>query len=240
MGKVITWIDRTFYPNHSAHWDDWLFRERILSHIGKSSVVLDVGAGAGILEQMNFKGEVARICGVDLDPRVVDNPMLDEGRIADAGRIPYGDAVFDLAFADNVFEHLEQPLEVFREVARVLKPGGKLLFKTPNRRHYVPTIARWTPHSVHEHVARMRGRIAEDTFPTVYRANTPGDVTRLAAASGFDIDRLDLVEGRPEYLRIAWPAYVGGLLYERLVNRFEALAAFRVVLVGVLVKKVEV
>ncbi len=114
--------------------------------------MLDIGAGAGILPQMNFKGEVARICGVDLDPRVVDNPMLDEGRVADAGGIPYDDAVFDMAFADNVFEHLEQPLDVFREVARVLKPGGKLLFKTPNRRHYVPTFARLTPHSVHERV----------------------------------------------------------------------------------------
>lgn len=237
MRGVTAWIDQTFYPNHQAHWDDWLFRERILSHIGKSSVVLDVGAGAGILQQMNFKGEVARVCGVDLDPRVVDNPMLDEGRVADAGRIPYDDALFDLAFADNVLEHLEQPLDVFREVARVLKPGGKLLFKTPNRRHYVPTIARLTPHSVHEHVTRMRGRIAEDTFPTVYRANTRRDLIRLAGASGFNVDSIDLIEGRPEYLRIAWPAYLGGLVYERLVNHFELLAPLRVILVGVLVKK---
>ena len=199
--------------------------------------MLDIGAGAGILPQMNFKGEVARICGVDLDPRVVDNPMLDEGRVADAGGIPYDDAVFDMAFADNVFEHLEQPLDVFREVARVLKPGGKLLFKTPNRRHYVPTFARLTPHSVHERVTRLRGRVAEDTFPTVYRANTRGDVTRLAADSGFDVARLELIEGRPEYLRIAWPAYIGGLVYERLVNSTDLLAPFRVILVGLLVKR---
>ena len=31
---------------------------------------------------MNFRGLAARVCGVDLDPRVVDNPMLDEGKIA--------------------------------------------------------------------------------------------------------------------------------------------------------------
>ena len=55
---------------------------------------------------MNFRGLAARVCGVDLDPRVVDNPMLDEGKIADAGGIPYPDAAFDLVFADNVLEHL--------------------------------------------------------------------------------------------------------------------------------------
>jgi len=33
---------------------------------------------------MNFKGVVARVCGVDLDPRVKNNPYLDEGRMTDA------------------------------------------------------------------------------------------------------------------------------------------------------------
>ena len=125
-------------------------------------------ARAGIVQQTNFRGLAARVCGVDLDPRVVDNPMLDEGKIADAGGIPYPDAAFDVVFADNVLEHLPDPLAVFREIARVLKPGGVFLFKTPNKTHYMPTIARLTPHRFHQFVNRLRGRAEIDTFPTRY------------------------------------------------------------------------
>src|SRR5690606_13572805 len=127
-------LDAQRPPDASPSWDDQLFREEILRHVGLDSLVLDLGAGAGIVPQMNFKGLVGQVCGVDLDPRVETNPILDEGRVADAGGIPYPDNMFDLVFSDNVVEHLDDPAEVFTEVARVLKPGGLFLFKTPNRR----------------------------------------------------------------------------------------------------------
>ena len=147
-------LDRALYPSYARNWDDQLFRERILQRLTPTAVILDLGAGAGIVQQMNFRGLAARVCGVDLDPRVIDNPMLDEGKIADAGGIPYPDATFDLVFADNVLEHLPDPLAVFRDIARVLKPGGVFLFKTPNKTHYMPTIARLTPHRFHQFVNR--------------------------------------------------------------------------------------
>jgi SAM-dependent methyltransferase len=236
MNTVVAWIDRTCYPHFQRNWDDQLFRERILAHMRPASAVLDLGAGAGIVDQMNFRGCAASICGVDLDPRVVNNPMLDEGRIANADGIPYESNRFDVVFSDNVLEHLEEPLSVFREVARVLKPGGVFLFKTPNKWHYMPTIARLTPHGFHQYVNRLRGRAEADTFPTRYRANCVGDITRLAVAAGLMVDRIDRVEGRPEYLRMAWPTYVVGLAYERLVNSSELFAPLRILLVGSLRK----
>jgi SAM-dependent methyltransferase len=187
MGRVTDWIDQSWYSEFSKNWDDLLFRERILANIKPDAVVLDLGAGAGIVAQMNFKGLAKKVCGVDLDPRVVENLMLDEGRVSDAGEIPYGDALFDVVFSDNVFEHLDEPLAVYKEVARVLKPGGVFLFKTPNKWHYMPTIARMTPHGFHQFVNRLRGRAEVDTFPTRYRTNTKGDVQRLAAAAGFTV-----------------------------------------------------
>src|SRR5688500_4024948 len=102
MSSAISWIDKRFYPNHGGNWDDNLLRDRIIARLTPQSVVLDLGAGAGIVRQMNFRGLAARICGVDLDPRVEQNPFLDEGRVADGERIPYADASFDLIFADNV------------------------------------------------------------------------------------------------------------------------------------------
>ncbi|MEF8767021.1 class I SAM-dependent methyltransferase [Candidatus Accumulibacter contiguus] len=238
MGSVVEWIDSSWYSAYAKNWDDAMFRERIIAHIKPDSVVLDLGAGAGIVAQMNFKGLAQKVCGVDLDPRVVDNPMLHEGRVSDARGIPYEDEVFDVVFSDNVFEHLDDPLSVYKEVSRVLKPGGVLLFKTPNKWHYMPTIARLTPHGFHQFVNRLRGRAEADTFPTRYRTNTKGDVSRLAAEAGFTVERIERIEGRPEYLRMTWPTYLAGALYERLVNSTSLLAPFRILLVGTLRKMV--
>jgi SAM-dependent methyltransferase len=236
MAGITKWIDQAWYPAYLNNWDDNLFRERILDQLKPDSVILDLGAGAGIVSQMNFKGLAQRVCGVDLDSRVVDNAMLDEGRISDAGEIPYDDGVFDVIFSDNVMEHLSQPLTVYKEIKRVLKPGGKFLFKTPNKWHYMPTIARMTPHGFHQYINRVRGRSEVDTFPTCYCSNTLGDVKRLAFESGLVLERLERIEGRPEYLRMAWPLYLLGVAYERLVNAADFMEPFRVLLIGTISK----
>lgn len=208
MSAMVQKLDRALYPSHARNWDDQLFRARILSHIGPDKKVLDLGAGAGIVEAMNFKGLADKVCGVDLDPRVEANLMLDEGRVADAGGIPYPDQIFDVVFADNVVEHLADPLGVFREVHRVLKPDGVFLFKTPNKTHYMPTIARLTPHRFHQFINRLRGRAEADTFPTLYRANTAADVKRISSEVGFEVMSVSRIEGRPEYLRMTWLAHL--------------------------------
>jgi SAM-dependent methyltransferase len=236
MNSLVAQIDRAWYSRFGANWDDQLFREKILAHVRPDSAVLDLGAGAGIVSQMNFRGRAASICGVDLDPRVLANPFLDEGRLGDVASIPYKNACFDLAFSDNVLEHLKEPLAVFREVTRVLKPGGLFLFKTPNKWHYAPTIARWTPHGFHQWVNRLRGRHEEDTFPSCYRANSKFAIHRLANQCGLSIMSIERFEGRPEYMRLSWPTYVLGAAYERLVNANEVFAPWRVLLIGILRK----
>ncbi|NJL60106.1 MAG: class I SAM-dependent methyltransferase [Desulfobacteraceae bacterium] len=90
-----------------------------------------MGAGAGILPQLNFKGKVSQVCGIDPDERVLHNPYLDEAIVATGESVPYPDEKFDIVFSANVFEHLSDPIKVFREIYRVLKPGGLFLFKHP-------------------------------------------------------------------------------------------------------------
>ena len=236
MSIVVRWIDQHFYRDCSDHWDDELLRRSILETVEADWDILDLGAGAGVVRQMNFRGHVQRVCGVDPDRRVLRNTALDEAKVGVGDAIPFAGEAFDLVFADNVLEHLEDPAAVFREVWRTLKPGGTFLFKTPNRRHYVPTLARLMPQRVHELVGRLRGRQSVDTFPTLYRANTPAAIRRLAYQTKFDIEELRLIEGRPEYLRILAPTYLAGLAYERLVNALPALEQFRVVMLGCLRK----
>ncbi|MDT8858158.1 class I SAM-dependent methyltransferase [Paracoccaceae bacterium Fryx2] len=229
-------IDRKFYPEFERNWDDWLFRRKLLTVVGPRVRVLDLGAGAGIVETMNFRGLAERVCGVDLDPRVTVNPFLDEGLVADADRIPYPDGSFDIVFADNVMEHLDQPEQVFTEIARVLRPGGKLLFKTPNRNHYMPVIARATPHRFHQWINRLRGRNEIDTFPTLYLCNSASQVNRIAASTGLQVEAIEMIEGRPEYLRFVALTYFVGIAYERIVNAFPFLARFRILMIVTVIK----
>lgn len=236
MSYLITHIDSKFYPGYSKNWDDQAFRAQILSRLQPHHSLLDLGAGAGIVEQMNFRGLARHVCGVDPDERVQDNPYLDEGRVGVGEKIPYPDASFDVVIADNVFEHLTDPLRVFAEVNRVLKPGGFLLFKTPNRWHYMPLIAQLTPTRFHKFFNKLRGRATVDTFPTRYRANSRRVIKALAGKSGFEVADLCLIEGRPEYLRFSAPTYLIGLLYERLVNASAAFSFARILLIGHLKK----
>jgi SAM-dependent methyltransferase len=231
-------MDSRFYPGYHKNWDDEKFRQFILAELHSDFSVLDIGAGAGIVSQMSFKGIARHMCGVDPDVRVVQNPYLDDGRVGVGESIPWPDNTFDLAISDNVLEHLTDPEKVLAEVYRVLKPNGVFLAKTPNKWHYVPLIARLTPLWFHRKVVSWRGRKGEDVFPTQYRANTRGDISLHASRAGLYLERIDFIDGRPEYLRFSFPTYLLGYLYERMVSRINALRHFRVVLIVKLRKSV--
>ena len=230
MKAVTSWMDQWLYPDIRQNWDDRMFRERILASLRSTDHLLDLGAGAGIITEMAFRGIAARVAGIDLDERVLQNPMLDEAKVAGAEAIPYEDESFDTVFCDNVLEHLLDPQLAFREVSRVLRKGGRFLGKTPNRNHYMPQIARLTPHWFHQAYNRLRGRAAVDTFPTLYRANTPATIRRLAAGAGLSVETIEIVEGRPEYLRMTPITYLAGFAYERAVNATPLLERFRIVM----------
>lgn len=236
MSKMTQLLDQWLYPDVDNNWDDKLFRDRILEHITAESVVLDLGAGAGIIADMNFRGLAGRVCGIDPDSRVLKNQFLDDARVGSGERIPFEDGSFDLVFADNVLEHLSHPESVLLEVNRVLKSGGLFLAKTPNTWHYMPVISRITPHSFHLLVNRVRGRAEVDTFPTRYRANSIACLRRLARRTGFVERSIEAVEGRPEYLRMTAITYVFGWLFEKFVNSSSLLARFRIVLLVALQK----
>jgi SAM-dependent methyltransferase len=233
---LVSWMDRKLYRAFQNNWDDLLFRTQINGILRQTDRLLDLGAGAGIVSQMNFRGRTAKVCGIDPDKRVLDNQFLDEAKVASGEDIPYQLAEFEVVIADNVLEHLEQPERVFREVARVLKPGGLFLAKTPNKYHYMPLIARLTPQRFHKTLNRWRGRDGVDIFPTRYRANSSRDIARLARESGLLVKEIKLIEGRPEYLRFAAPTYFLGWLYERAVNSIPGLSRFRILMIVVLEK----
>lgn len=230
--SITGWFDRKFYPSFERNWDDTLFRRRVLPSVQGAACILDLGAGAGIVEAMNFRGIARKAIGVDLDPRVKQNPFLDEAFVCDVAKLPIPDESCNVVLADNVLEHLEHPEDVFREAHRVLVPGGRLFIKTPNKFHYVAMIASVTPLWFHRLYNSWRGRESIDTFGTQYRANSDRDLRRIASASGFEVCDIDLIEGRPEYLRKMAVLYLCGLLYERVVNVSGMFKNARVLVIG--------
>lgn len=233
--KLVKWLDAHLYPQFADHWDDELFNREIEQILRPDHSVLDLGAGRGILPQMNFKGRVRKVFGADRDREIAHNPHLDHACLGNIESLPYHDKTFDIVLANNVLEHLANPELVFRDVARVLKPGGYFLAKTANRDHYVPLIARHTSHQFHEWVNRQRGREEIDTFPTFYSANSPRDIERLAG-SGLIIEKFRQIEGRPEYCRFSGFLYLAGATYERIVNALPIFSRFRILMILVLRK----
>jgi SAM-dependent methyltransferase len=176
---------------------------------------------------------VQRVVGVDLEEGVLKNPNLDEAHVSELSNLPFDAASFDLILSRSVFEHFDNPVPVLKELRRVLRPGGHLIFRTPNRFHYFAIAASLTPHRFHQWFNEKRGFAAEDTFPTFYRANDRFTLRKLARATGFSVRELELFEIKPSYLFFHPVAYRAGIGYERVVRRFDRLKDLRSIIIGV-------
>jgi SAM-dependent methyltransferase len=224
--RSIAELDRRYYPDLVD--EHMRFDRMIHLYLQPDAAVLDAGAGRGLRFPHDYKRHVARMAGVDRDPAVLENANLTDAAIADLVDLPYPDAEFDVVFSKFVFEHLDRPVTVMRELHRVLKPAGHLLIHTPNRWHYVTLAAALTPTRVHIWYRTRLGWDEADTFPTRYRANDAETMQAFARNSGFRVRSLERLETKPTYLALHPAAYRVGIAYERLVNRFDALARFRV------------
>ena len=111
--------------------------DRVLEILGRnidfrsSPRVLDIGAGQGALS-LRLKAAGARVNACDVVPEQFDVPGVDFRAVTADGRLPFDDATVDAAVAIEVLEHIDGHSRFFAEVARVLVPGGVIMFTTPN------------------------------------------------------------------------------------------------------------
>jgi SAM-dependent methyltransferase len=111
--------------------------DRVLQILGRTidfrsaPRVLDIGAGQGALSA-RLKDAGARVSACDVVPEQFDVPGVDFRPVQSDGRLPFDDASIDAAVAIEVLEHIDGHDRFFAEVARVLAPGGIVMFTTPN------------------------------------------------------------------------------------------------------------
>ena|SRR5579871_5018802 len=177
-----------------------IYESLIRQRLQPPSRVLDLGCGrGGVLEQL---GEAVTF-PVGFDP---DLQSLREHRLrglpracALADSLPLRESSVDMVVCSWVLEHLPAPAKVFAEVRRVLRPGGAFIFLTPNANSLVVLLNRVLRPLQHTLVPRLYGRAEADTFPVMYRANTPTQIMALAHNAGLRCDLIRLIED-PSYL----------------------------------------
>lgn len=99
--------------------------------------VLDFGCGRGeLVRELNNLGVSARGC--DVDPYWSGPQPYLRAIERKPYRIPFLDASFDVVVSTSVLEHAQNTEEIFRELHRVLKPGGCAMHIYPGK-WYLPS-----------------------------------------------------------------------------------------------------
>lgn len=161
------------------------FYSRVNAILRPNMVIVDFGAGRGAWFDdhessyrrglRDLRGKAARVIGVDIDPVVRKNRAIDEAVVFTPQKsLPFAEGTVDLIVADWTLEHISDPVGIADELIRVLKPGGWICARTPNRWGYIALGATIVPNRWHvAALSRLQPhREAKDIFPTAYRLNT--------------------------------------------------------------------
>ena len=138
------WEASTYDEKWSISYDERCIsyaRDRYVHIAGEegwpATRMLEIGAGTGFFTLNLMQAGLARSAVVtDISQGMVDVAVrnglglgLDvEGRVADAEALPFGDGEFDLVIGHAVLHHIPDLDVAFREILRVLRPGGRFVF----------------------------------------------------------------------------------------------------------------
>jgi ubiquinone/menaquinone biosynthesis C-methylase UbiE len=171
--------------------------QRLLAPFTGEERALDSGCGAGALA-FALSPHVREVIGVDLAMNLLDagrerapaNVTLLE---ADATALPFGYGEFDIAGSARVLHHAERPERVVSELARVTRPGGRILI--------VDQLGDVDPLR-----AREIDRFEHARDPSHTRLLPDGDIRALLEANDLVVDRNEVTREQRElewYLDLA-------------------------------------
>ncbi|MEX2426070.1 MAG: class I SAM-dependent methyltransferase [Thermomicrobiaceae bacterium] len=188
-GPVPEDVLRTFYREVDVEYPEWANTYgnynppralvSYLDQLDRSLDILEVGSGGGyLLEDLwnrgfhNLTGSDITVTSMaEMNRRAIDVTVVG----ADAEALPFREGSFDVVISSDVIEHLPVVTSHLLDVRRVLRPGGRYLLKTPNRR---PA----------ELYYRLRGLYDYHIWhPSM---SSPAEIVRLMRRFGFDVDFL--------------------------------------------------
>ncbi len=221
-----------------------LYEDVLDANVSSESDWLDIGCGHQLLPPWRLEQEkvlVERanlIIGLDYDfPSLTQHKTISHRVRGIADRLPFRDDSFSLITANMVVEHLDNPQIQFAEIHRVLKPGGRFIFHTPNEAGYFTAIRKRLPKAwIKGLAALLDGRVADDVFETHYKANSGHKIASLARKTGFETKQIRFISSHAVCMMIA-PFAIGELLWIRLLM-FRSLRRFRTNLIVTLGKAV--
>ena len=204
-----------------------VFERRVDGLLSPEAVLLDAGCGRTAPVLRKYVGKARRLIGVELVSFTEAMPGI-ETHNADLANIPVETGSVDVIMSRSVFEHLADPEAVYREFARVLRPGGVVVFLTANMWDYGTLVARLIPNRFHSTIVRrVEGRAEEDTFPTAYRTNTRRAVEKLSRRAGFGIESFEYLSQYPNYLLFSGPLFFLGMCFEKVIAKVSMLRFLR-------------
>ena len=177
---------------------------------------------------MQLKGRAKTLIGIDLvDFEVTDSELLLVN--ADVCNMSaLRSSSVDLSYSRSVMEHVKNVRAAYSEINRVLKPGGKYIFLTPNAWDYASIISYLVPNRFHARIANMtEGRQEKEVFPTFYRSNTFMKISKMAERSNFVMERFEYLGQYPCYFTFSRPLFYIGSIYEKFLERHRGLHFLR-------------
>jgi ubiquinone/menaquinone biosynthesis C-methylase UbiE len=194
-----------WYATPLGAYADELENALIFRHAGsvRGKTVLDAGCGTGVYS-IRLSEVGADVTAVDVSEKMLDTAHRKAEQRnqyvwfenADMQHLPYEDHTFDLVVSITSLEFAADPLEALTELARVLRPGGKIIIGTINaespwadvrRRHQGPDddaggIARfYTPQSMRM-LLRRTGTFGAVTLESCLYALPTDDMSLEAGA----------------------------------------------------------
>lgn len=158
--------------------------------IGEQTVWLDAGCGRFLFPSNAplaklLSDRCAYLVGVDPDDTLDENPYVDERAKALIDDFET-DRKFDLVTLRMVAEHVAEPDVTVESLARLTRPGGRVVIFTIYRWSPVPLLTDIVPFGLHHPVKKLLWKTeAKDTFPVMNRMNTRGALRRVFERHGF-------------------------------------------------------
>ncbi len=178
-----------------------LEQELILNLCGPlaGKIVLDVGCGDGTLASEFHRRGASFVIGCDPDPRMIakaaSRAATESGggtryMLARAEELPFHDRSFDLASTVTVLSFVEQRARAIGELARILKPGGRLV---------IGELGRWSTWAASR---RIRAWLGQELWKNA-RFTTARELSALVTRAGLSVERVRGGVYYPRFARMA-------------------------------------